>query len=57
MVLLGRRKAFARRELAASDVIDTTLITERGDLRTLPYYWGEKGGMDGFYAARLRRLL
>ncbi len=26
-----------------------------GALRTLPCYWAEEGGMDGFYAARLRR--
>ena len=27
-----------------------------GDLRTLPCHLSDKGGMDGFYAARLRRL-
>jgi 16S rRNA (cytosine967-C5)-methyltransferase len=31
-------------------------ITPQGDLRTLPCHWAEKGGLDGFYAARLRRL-
>ncbi len=31
------------------------LITPAGDLRTLPSHWPERGGMDGFYAARLRR--
>lgn len=31
------------------------LISGRGDLRTLPCHLGEHGGMDGFYAARLRR--
>lgn len=25
-----------------------------GTLRTLPHYWGEKGGMDGFFIAKLR---
>ena len=30
-------------------------ITEAGDLRTLPSHWPELGGLDGFYAARLRR--
>lgn len=34
----------------------TGLITEAGDLRTLPCHWAADGGMDGFYAARLRRL-
>jgi 16S rRNA (cytosine967-C5)-methyltransferase len=31
-------------------------ITPTGDLRTLPHHLAEQGGMDGFYAARLRRL-
>lgn len=31
-------------------------ITPDGDLRTLPCHLDSKGGMDGFYAARLRRL-
>lgn len=32
------------------------LITPCGDLRSLPCHLGEKGGMDGFFAARLERL-
>jgi 16S rRNA (cytosine967-C5)-methyltransferase len=31
-------------------------ITVKGDLTTLPCHLSEQGGMDGFYAARLRRL-
>ena len=31
-------------------------ITADGDLRTLPHYWSDLGGMDGFYACRLVRL-
>jgi 16S rRNA (cytosine967-C5)-methyltransferase len=31
-------------------------ITPDGDLRTLPSMWPDWSGMDGFYAARLRRL-
>ncbi|QQS14851.1 MAG: MFS transporter [Rhodospirillales bacterium] len=31
-----------------------TAITAAGDLRTLPCHWPERGGLDGFYAARLR---
>jgi len=27
-----------------------------GFLRTLPYFWKERGGMDGFFAARLRKI-
>ena len=30
-------------------------LTEQGDLRTLPSYLVDEGGMDGFYAARLKR--
>jgi 16S rRNA (cytosine967-C5)-methyltransferase len=30
-------------------------ITPEGDLRTLPCHWQARGGMDGFYAARLTR--
>jgi 16S rRNA (cytosine967-C5)-methyltransferase len=32
------------------------LITPTGELRTLPCHLPELGGLDGFYAARLRRL-
>jgi len=31
-------------------------ITQQGDLRTLPCHFPDQGGLDGFYAARLRRL-
>jgi len=31
-------------------------ITDAGELRTLPSHWPEKGGLDGFFIARLRRL-
>ncbi|MBM3619749.1 MAG: MFS transporter [Alphaproteobacteria bacterium] len=31
-------------------------ITPEGDLRTLPSMWSDRSGMDGFFAARLRRL-
>lgn len=39
-------------ELAGQGVF----ITAQGALRTLPCHWAERGGIDGFYAARLRRL-
>jgi 16S rRNA (cytosine967-C5)-methyltransferase len=32
-----------------------SLIDSNGDLRTLPCHLSEQGGIDGFYAARLRR--
>lgn len=31
------------------------LVTAEGDVRTLPSHWPERGGLDGFYIARLRR--
>lgn len=34
---------------------DREWITNEGFLRTLPYYLSEKGGMDGFFAARILR--
>lgn len=33
----------------------TEIVTADGFLRTLPHHLGEQGGMDGFFAARLRR--
>lgn len=35
--------------------IDPSWITEEGGLRLRPDYWGDLGGMDGFYMACLRR--
>ena len=34
--------------------IDADFVTAEGDLRTLPCHWPERGGIDGFYVARLR---
>ena len=31
-------------------------LSPEGDLRSLPCHLAELGGMDGFYACRLRRL-
>ncbi len=52
---LRRRKDFARAPLTPADVPDAAFVSADGDLKTLPSYWAEKGGMDGFYAARLKR--
>jgi 16S rRNA (cytosine967-C5)-methyltransferase len=38
-----------------SDEVPAEMIRD-GFLRTLPSHWQERGGMDGFFAARLRRL-
>ena len=32
------------------------LLTPAGEVRILPFHLAAHGGMDGFYAARLRRL-
>jgi 16S rRNA (cytosine967-C5)-methyltransferase len=34
---------------------EAAFINADGDLRTHPAHWAERGGIDGFYAARLRR--
>ena len=53
---LRRRSEFSREAIAPQEIFDLAqLIDVHGDLRTLPCHLAEKGGMDGFYAARLRR--
>jgi 16S rRNA (cytosine967-C5)-methyltransferase len=46
-----------QREAVAPEAIGgrTDFITARGDLRTLPSMWPERGGLDGFFAAILRQ--
>lgn len=55
-LFLKNHPNFERTPISAGEIggLDQCL-TQAGDLRTLPFHWGEKGGMDGFYAARLRR--
>jgi 16S rRNA (cytosine967-C5)-methyltransferase len=53
---LGAHAEFARVPLTAEELFGHgEWISPEGDLRTLPCHLGESGGMDGFYAARLRR--
>ena len=53
---LDAHPEFARAPVTADELFGhSEWITPEGDLRTLPYHLGDKGGMDGFYAARLRR--
>jgi 16S rRNA (cytosine967-C5)-methyltransferase len=53
---LHRRPEFSREIVAPHDVFGLAeLIDANGDLRTLPCHLAERGGVDGFYAARLRR--
>ncbi len=54
---LSAQSDFAREPVQIDDVFGLQeLITPDGDLRTLPCHLADKGGMDGFYAARLRKL-
>ena len=61
---LARNEAFAREKILPSEVGGISeFVTPAGDLRTLPCHMGgvvagrggPAGGIDGFYAARLRR--
>lgn len=55
--LLADRAPVERLPIKASEVGGLVeLITADGDLRTLPCHLADQGGLDGFYAARLRRL-
>lgn len=55
-VFLAREPTFRRVPVAPGEVGGLgELITQNGDLRTMPFHLGKQGGMDGFYAARLRR--
>jgi 16S rRNA (cytosine967-C5)-methyltransferase len=54
---LERNDAFQRKPIVAEEIFGLSeLLTTDGDLRTLPCHFADKGGMDGFYAARLVRL-
>lgn len=55
--LLSSGAAVERVPITPAEVYDLAdLITAEGDLRSLPCHLKERGGMDGFYACRLRRL-
>jgi 16S rRNA (cytosine967-C5)-methyltransferase len=54
---LRRNSQFKRAPIDPKELFGMReLISADGDLRTLPCHLAEQGGMDGFYAARLRRL-
>ncbi len=40
-------------ELGDDDAALAPMVTPDGDLQTLPCHWAARGGLDGFYAARL----
>jgi 16S rRNA (cytosine967-C5)-methyltransferase len=50
--LLARNRRIARDPIRDPG-LPATFLTERGDLQTLPSHWPERGGLDGFFAARL----
>jgi 16S rRNA (cytosine967-C5)-methyltransferase len=55
-VFLSAHPEFARAPITADELFGhSEWITPDGDLRTLPCHLGDKGGMDGFYAARMKR--
>jgi 16S rRNA (cytosine967-C5)-methyltransferase len=55
--LLDTGARFARMPVTPADVAGLAeLISPTGDLRTIPCQLQAFGGIDGFYAARLRRL-
>lgn len=54
--LLASGAPFERVGVSASEAAGLSeLVSADGDLRTLPCHLADKGGMDGFYAARLKR--
>jgi 16S rRNA (cytosine967-C5)-methyltransferase len=54
---LSAHPEFARAPVTAQELFGhSEWITPDDDLRTLPCHFSDKGGMDGFYAARLRRV-
>ena len=54
--LLENHPDLSRQSIEATEVGGLSeLVTPQGDLRTLPCHLAELGGMDGFYAVRLRR--
>lgn len=55
--LLAQEGPFERVPIEPTEVPGLEMaITPDGALRTLPSHWPERGGIDGFYIARLRRL-
>lgn len=53
---LDGQSGFSRLAIRPVEVPDLAgAVTDDGDLRTLPSHWSARGGLDGFYAARLRR--
>ena len=55
--LLAQRGDMTRAPLDPAEVPGLPeAVTPAGELRTLPHHWAETGGLDGFYACRLRKV-
>ena len=52
---LARQPLFQRLPIGR-DEVKLDAIDAEGNLRTYPSHWAERGGMDGFFAARFKRL-
>ena len=53
---LKRSQRFERLPVEPGEAgIPADFLTPEGDLRTRPNFWAERGGIDGFFAARFRR--
>jgi 16S rRNA (cytosine967-C5)-methyltransferase len=52
---LADHPEFRREPIRPEELFELSELVCDGDLRTLPCHLPEQGGMDGFYAARLRR--
>ena len=53
---LGANTAFRRQPVRLGEVGGLAeILTDEGDIRSLPCHMGIEGGMDGFFAARLER--
>lgn len=54
--LLSRTPGLSLAPVAATELPGLAeAVTAEGTLRTLPCHWSARGGLDGFFAARLRR--
>ena len=54
--LLAQGAPYVRRPIAAAEIGGLSeCVSPEGDLRTLPCHLADRGGLDGFYAARLQR--
>jgi 16S rRNA (cytosine967-C5)-methyltransferase len=54
---LSGHREFRHEPIKPGEIFDhADWLSPQGDLRTLPCHLADQGGMDGFYAAKLRRL-